>query len=166
MTFNTGNIGPVVVFQESKRFLIYQTWLKSRQTHSKISWIMAWRKYLKMCFPSQTSRIQWNWNLWVMKSANLSIRLKKRASTMPATQHQSLWPSVWSTKKQVKSRPKKFSLVISQSWLKWEPLSSMVENGLSYLSWSAHQVSTSMIRWTRMVRLVMDQLLSLTVGLG
>ena len=37
---------------------------------------------------------------------------------------------------------------------------------LSYLSWSAHQVSTSMIRWTRMVRLVMDQLLSLTVGLG
>ena len=26
----------------------------------------------------------------VMKSANLSIRLKKRASTMPATQHQSL----------------------------------------------------------------------------
>ena len=50
--------------------------------------------------------------------------------------------------------------------LKWELSSSMVENGLSYLSWSAHQVSTSMIRWTRMVRLVMDQLLSLTVGLG
>ena len=149
MTFNTGNIGPVVVFQESKKFLIYQTWLKSRQTHSKISWIMAWRKYLKMCFQSQTSRIQWNWNLWVMKSANPSIRLKKR-----------------STKKQVKSRPKKFSLVISQSWLKWEPSSSMVENGLSYLSWSAHQVSTSMIRWTRMVRLVMDLLLSLTVELG
>ncbi len=149
MTFShEGNIGPVVWFSRIKKVAWFAKldWNRNRFIQ-KISWIMAWRKSLKMCFRSQTSQRPWNLDLWVMKSANLSESGRSAHPRAPATQHQSLWPFVWLTKKQVKIKTQSFfgDFPIMTKW------GTFIINGERTVIVSQLVRSpgvTSMIRWT------------------
>ena len=78
MTFNTGNIVPVVVFQELRKFLIYLTLIEIQTDSFKDFLDHGLKEVLKMYFQFQTLPTLWSWNLLVMKLGNQNIRWKKQ----------------------------------------------------------------------------------------